>query len=74
MTVTSTNFNNLLNISIKNKKNVFAIKNVSINKRSQAKLVKMKSLNILSYKKGPGSTLLTLKFFENRFAFKNLHK
>jgi hypothetical protein len=74
MTITSTNFNNLLNINIKNKKNVFTIKNNTINKVSQTKLVKMKKLNIISYKKGSNSTMLRLKFFENRFAFKNLHK
>ena len=67
-------FNNLININIKNKKSKFSIKNNYINKFSKTKLIKMKRLNLINFKKTQNSVLIDLKFFENKFTFKNINK
>lgn len=67
--------NNLLNINLKNRKNSFKIKCKIINKQSMACLIKMNRLNVLNFKKTQGNNLTVgLKFFENKFVFKNLNK
>ena len=67
-------FNNILNINIKNKKNRFDIKNNFLNKHSKLKLLKLKKLNIINFKNDNNKVLINLKFFENKFMFKNINK
>jgi hypothetical protein len=67
-------FNNLININVKNKKSKFNIKNNYINKFSKTKLIKMKKLNLINFKKKSNGALIEFKFFENKFAFKNINK
>jgi hypothetical protein len=68
-------FNNSLNINIKNKKNKFEIKNSFLNKHSKLKLLKLKKLNIINFKNNNNNNVLVnLKFFENKFIFKNINK
>ena len=67
-------FNNLINVNINNKKSKFNIKNKYINKFSKTKLIKMKKLNLINFKKNSNNISIDLKFFENKFAFKNTNK
>lgn len=67
-------FNNIFNINIKNKKNKFCIKNSYINKFSKLKLLKLKRLNVINFKNNNNVTTVDLKFFENKFTFKNINK
>ena len=67
--------NNYININIKNKKNSFKITNKLLNNQSKKKLLLMKKLNIISIKKNLNNTLkIDLKFFEGKFAHKNINK
>lgn len=74
MTNIISKFNNLININVKNKKSKFNIKNNYINNFSKIKLIKMKRLNLINFKKNTNSILVELKFFENKFVFKNINK
>lgn len=68
-------FNNHININIKNKKNSFNLNNKLLNSQSKKKLLLMKKLNIISIKKNFNNTLkIDLKFFEGKFAHKNINK
>ena len=74
MTGLISTFNNLININVKNKKSKFIIANTYINKFSKNKLIKMKRLNLINFKKNKNNISIDLKFFENKFVFKNINK
>jgi hypothetical protein len=74
MTGLISTFNNLININVKNKKSKFIIANTYINKFSKTKLIKMKRLNLINFKKNKNNISIDLKFFENKFVFKNINK
>lgn len=68
-------FNNYININVKNRKNSFNIINKLLNKKSKKKLILMQKLNVINIKKGLNNTLkIDLKFFEGKFAHKNINK
>ena len=74
MTSKTTVFNNLLNINLKNRKSRFKVKYSVINNKSKVELIKMNKLNVLNFKKTQNDLSIDLKFFENRFVFKNFNK
>lgn len=70
-----TKFNNLCHINIKNKKNIFNIQSILINKQSKIKLTKMKNLNLLNFKICNNNNIqIKLKLFENKFITKKQNK
>jgi hypothetical protein len=74
MTNVLSTFNNLIKTNIVNKKSKFNIKNNYINKHSKNKLIKLKKLNLINLRKNNKKISIELKFFENKFIFKNINK
>ena len=74
MTNVLSTFNNLIKTNIINKKSKFNIKNNYINKHSKNKLIKLKKLNLINLRKNNKNISIELKFFENKFIFKNINK
>ena len=65
---------NKINININNKKNIFLIKNNLLNKFSKKKLINLKQLNLITFKKIKSKFLINLNLYQNKLPFKNLNK